>query len=164
MAKVEIKMKCPECGSRVTQRVGDHPYLGEELPNVVLAGVKIRTCSECDFRSVGIPKLAGLHKALAERVATAAHRLAPGEIRFLRKHLGWSGKDFARHFGVAPETVSRWENGKKPMGATAERLLRMSALTLEPVQDYPLPDCFKKKPRNKEIRATLRGVWTLEAA
>ena len=157
-------MKCPECGGKLTQRVGDHPYVGRELPNVVLAGVKIRTCCECEFSSVGIPKLAGLHKALVASVAKATHQLSPGEIRFLRKYLGWSGQDFARHFGVTPETVSRWENGKKPMGATAERLLRMSALTLEPVQEYPLPDNFKKRSPKKKIKATLRGVWTLDAA
>ncbi len=157
-------MKCPKCGGRVSQRVGNSPYLGDELPNVVLVGVKIRACTECDFGSVGIPKLAGLHKALVERTAKAAYQLTPGEIRFLRKYLGWSGQDFARHFGVSPETVSRWENGKKPMGATAERLLRMTALTLDPVQEYPLPDSFAKKTKHDELRVTLRGDWRLEAA
>ena len=79
-------MKCPECGGQLTERIGDHHYLGDELPNVVLDGVKIRACAECDFRSVGIPKLAGLHKALAECTAKATHLLTPGEIRFLRNN------------------------------------------------------------------------------
>jgi putative zinc finger/helix-turn-helix YgiT family protein len=157
-------MKCPECGGKVTQRVGDYPYLGEELPNVVLVGVKLRTCTECEFSSVGIPKLVGLHKAIAECLAKATHQLSPGEIRFLRKYLGWSGRDFARHFGVSAETVSRWENGKNTMGATAERLLRLSALTLDPIQEYPLPDNFSMRSDKPGVRATLHGSWKLEVA
>ena len=117
---------------------------------MVLVDVKIRTCAECGFGSVAIPKLARLHEALAVSLSKATHQLSPGEIRFLRKYLGWSGQDFARHFGVSPETVSRWENGKKPMGATAERLLRMSALTLDPVQEYPLPDSITKRSDKRE--------------
>jgi DNA-binding transcriptional regulator YiaG len=27
----------------------------------------------------------------------------------------WSGVDFARHMGTAPETVSRWEQGRVQM-------------------------------------------------
>ena len=47
------------------------------------------------------------------------------EVRFLRKSLGWSGADFARHMGVAEETVSRWENDATPIGPQADRLLRL---------------------------------------
>jgi DNA-binding transcriptional regulator YiaG len=44
------------------------------------------------------------------------------EVRFLRKSLGWSGSDFAKHMGVAEETVSRWENDAAPIGPQADRL------------------------------------------
>jgi len=67
-------------------------------------------------------------------------RLTPNEIRFLRKWLGWSGVDFAKHMGVTPETVSRWEsvdNGK-PMGGTAERLLRLAVAHGQPIDEYPI--------------------------
>jgi DNA-binding transcriptional regulator YiaG len=62
---------------------------------------------------------------IARAVISKNDRLTPAEIRFLRKHLGWTGAEFAAHFGAARETVSRWENGSTPMGPTAERLLRM---------------------------------------
>jgi transcriptional regulator with XRE-family HTH domain len=67
-------------------------------------------------------------------------RLAPSEIRFLRKWLGWSGVDFAKHMGVAPETVSRWESveAAKPMGGTAERLLRLAVAHGQPIEQYPI--------------------------
>jgi DNA-binding transcriptional regulator YiaG len=65
-----------------------------------------------------------LNEVLAKAIAKKPHRLTPGEIRFLRKYLGWSGKDFAQFMGVTPETVSRWENGAGRIGETAERFLR----------------------------------------
>jgi hypothetical protein len=34
-------------------------------------------------------------------------RLTAAEVKFLRKYLGWSGADFARHMGVAPESTGR---------------------------------------------------------
>jgi putative transcriptional regulator len=157
-------MKCPECGASMAESIGTHPYIGAELPNLVLVGVKIRTCPECGHSSVAIKKLAELHRVLARSIAKAAHKLDPGEICFLRKHLGWSGRDFARHFGVSAETVSRWENGKKAMGPTAERLLRLFALTYDPVDEYPLPDQFDTRPRHLEINASLRRKWSVAFA
>jgi putative zinc finger/helix-turn-helix YgiT family protein len=157
-------MKCPECGGAVTQKTGSHPYIGDELPNVMLVGVKIRTCTQCGAKSVGIPKLAQLHRALATAIAKSPHQLTPGEIRFLRKYLGWSGQDSARHFGVTPETVSRWENGAKPMGATAERFLRLAALTIDPVDEYPIPDELKKRPRQHKLQASLANDWSVDVA
>ena len=148
-------------GTACTQ---SHRYIGDELPNVVFLGVKIRTCAECGHSSVTIKKLADLHRVLAKSVAKAPHKLDPGEICFLRKHLGWSGRDFARHFGVSPETVSRWENGKKAMGPTAERLLRVLALTYDPLDEYPLPDRFETRPRHLEVQASLRRKWSVEYA
>ena len=157
-------MKCPECGGAVTESTGNHRYIGNELPNVVLLGVKIRTCAECGHSSVTIKKLAGLHRVLATCLAEAPHKLDPGEICFLRKHLGWSGRDFARHFGVSPETVSRWENGKKAMGPTAERLLRLLALTYDPVDEYPLPDEINTRPAGLKVQASLRRNWSVAFA
>lgn len=157
-------MKCPECGGNVTEETGEHPYIGTELPDVVLTGVKIRKCKECGKVSVGIPQLARLHRALVESIAGSHHRLRPGEICFLRKYLGWSGQNFARHFGVTVETVSRWENGKQPMGGTAERLLRLLAMTADQAEGYPLPDEFADRPRVRKLRAALRGKsWVIAA-
>jgi hypothetical protein len=42
--------------------------------------------------------------------------------------------------GVAPETVSRWESveAAKPMGGTAERLLRLAVAHGQPIEQYPI--------------------------
>jgi hypothetical protein len=57
--------------------------------------------------------------------------------------------------------VSRWENGKKVMGPTAERLLRVLALTYDPVDEYPLPDQFEARPPGLEVKASLQRKWSV---
>jgi DNA-binding transcriptional regulator YiaG len=79
-----------------------------------------------------------LHRVIAFAIAGQKAKLSGPEIRFLRKYLGYSGAHFARTIGVDPATVSRWENEKEPMGATAERLLRLMIVTRQPLEEYPL--------------------------
>lgn len=116
-------MKCIVCGGRMktTRENFRHQALG--LP-VTLVGVEVSRCAGCGVSEVAIPALEGLHRAVASALFTKAARLTGGEIRFLRKQLGWSGGELAEHLGVARETVSRWEQGSAPIGATADRLLR----------------------------------------
>lgn len=83
-----------------------------------------------------LPKIEQLHRAIALGVVAKRPRLTAAEIRFLRKYLGWSGAAFAKHMGVTPESVSRWENDREQMGAVADRLLRLMVVTRAPVSEY----------------------------
>lgn len=131
-------MKCPECDATMTIRHEDWPYTESGLPEVVLHGVEVRRCPACGEVEVAIPRIEELHRLLAWKVATKTQRLTATEIRFVRKHLGWSGVDFAQHMGVTPETVSRWEKGHESMSATAERVLRLMVAVLQPTERYPI--------------------------
>ena len=108
------------------------------LPHISLAGVEVRRCPECGEHEVVIPRIEQLHQAIANAVIAKKARLSAAEVRFLRKHLGWSGADFARHMGVTPETVSRWENGREPIGPVADRLLRLMVVTKAPKREYSI--------------------------
>lgn len=126
---------CIQCGAELGPRtVSTHPY--GALPGVVLVGVTVATCPSCGEEEVEIPRIFDLHKLLARITASRPGRLKGPEIRFLRKHLGWSGKDFARLFNTSPSQVSRWESGTHSMDARAEQLLRVSATRLDPIDDY----------------------------
>jgi putative zinc finger/helix-turn-helix YgiT family protein len=124
----------------MARKTENHRYTESGLSNVVLVGVEVRHCPNCGEDAVVIPRVEDLHRAIAMTLIRHPGRLAPSEIRFLRKWLGWSGVDFAKHMGVAPETVSRWESveAAKPMGGTAERLLRLAVAHGQPIEQYPI--------------------------
>jgi len=62
---------------------------------VILVGVPVARCGRCGETEVGIPGIEALHRAIAGALIAKPARLAPEEVRFLRKHLGLSSADFA---------------------------------------------------------------------
>jgi putative zinc finger/helix-turn-helix YgiT family protein len=130
-------MKCPQCRHEMVRKTENHRYTESGLPNVVLVGIEVRRCQQCGEEVVSIPHIEDLHQTIAMTLIRHPGRLVPDEIRYLRKWLGWAGVDFAKHMGVTPETVSRWESGK-PMGGTAERLLRLAVAHGQPTDAYPI--------------------------
>jgi len=163
MARIEKdRMKCMKCGAALEVTVGEHHYAANDGMNVVLRGVKKTRCSGCGEEGIVIPKINQLNEVLSKALARKSQRLEPGEIRFLRKYLGWSGKIFAKRLGVTPETISRWENGARQMGPTAEKLLRLSAIKLSPADEFPVPE-FEKKMTDEPIRMELDKKWSVVA-
>ncbi len=129
--------RCAECGGPVkTRREKRYRYAECGLPSVIVDGIEVSECQRCGETYTGIPAIEGLHRAIAAAVIYKKGRLAPEEIKFLRKSLGWSGVDFAKPMGTTPETVSRWENRKAPMGSAADRLLRLLVAKETPVTEY----------------------------
>ena len=144
-AKASGVETCDECGGpvRVARNAVRRYDLGG-LPHVELHGVEVSRCESCGAESIAIPRMGQLHRTLAQVFVTQPRMLAPAEIRFLRKHLGLSGSDFAQRMGVARETVSRWETGATPMGAVADRLLRLLVVTHEPSSSYAVDDLLRE--------------------
>lgn len=118
---------CPRCGHREhsKEKTPGRAYRGSGLPRVRLHHTEVARCLNCGWLDDTFPDIAGLHDAIVRAVMAKRARLAPAEIRFLRKQLGWSGLELSIYMGSTPETVSRWENGRTPMGTTADRLLRL---------------------------------------
>lgn len=113
----------------------DYVYAG--LPGVVLVDLEHYRCPACGEEEVSIPDVEGLQSALARWLAEQPARLTGAQVRFLRKVMGWSGRAFALLISVTPETVSRWENEKEPIGVIAERLLRVLVTQkIQPITDY----------------------------
>lgn len=140
----EQAMKCDECGGPAkTERKVVRRYEIGGLPHVELHGVEVTRCAACGLEAIGIPRIAQLHRALAHHFVQQQRMLASVEIRFLRKHVGLSGAEFAQMMGVARETVSRWESGANPMGAVADRLLRLLVVTHEPSESYAVDDVLR---------------------
>ena len=130
-------MKCTECGATMKTRKENYPYDECGLKHVTLVGVEVSRCPKCGNYELSIPRIEGLHRLLARVLIDKVTRFTGSEIRFLRKSLGWSGADFARHMGVADETVSRWENDAAPIGPQADRLLRLMVAQGRLTMSYP---------------------------
>lgn len=162
-------MKCLECGGVMRTRRENYRYEASGLKNVVLANMEVSRCLTCGYEEVAIPNIEGLHRAIAQVLVRKPVRLAPEEIRYLRKYLGWSGVDFAKHMGVTPETVSRWENSREAIGPQADRLLRLMVVTREPEREYPL-ETLAAIDETEDTRAGLLGFavgdegWYAKAA
>lgn len=161
-------MKCDECGGRVTvERNAVRRYGLGGVPHVELHGVEVIRCNSCGKETIGIPRLAQLHRVIAHRFVAQQRMLATVEIRFLRKQIGLSGVDFAQRMGVSRETVSRWESGAQPMGAVADRLLRLIVITHEPPESYAVDDLLSELSNEPapstlmpvSVRNSRRRVW-----
>jgi putative transcriptional regulator len=134
--RVEVRMKCFDCGAEMEMRTENFQYDASGLPGMVLENVEVSRCPACGEWEVAIPRIEQLHQVIAECVIRKRGRLIGAEVRFLRKYIGWSATDFAERMGTTRETVSRWETGKFPIGPQADRLLRMLVVNTPPVSDY----------------------------
>lgn len=165
----EAMKRCRECrkGEMTTKRE-TYRYVECGLPHVALHDIEVRRCPECGAHEALIPSVASLHQLIARDVIEKAEKLSGAEVRFLRKHLGWSGVDFAAHMGVTPSTVSNWENDKEPIGPSADRLLRVMVAHGGAVQDYALADLKKitdEKGPSREMRFRAKSSkWETAAA
>lgn len=115
-----------------------HRYDDCGLPYVVLENMAVSRCAKCGAEMVAVPAIEQLHAFIAVTVASKNTMLVPEEVRFLRKYLGCSGQDFASLAGVTPETVSKWENGRRSISGPAERFLRLLVFKKQPADAYPI--------------------------
>lgn len=129
-------MKCPECGEAELQGSRENwKYTESGLDGVTLVGVLVERCPNCGETMVSIPRMEKLHRRLALELIKKPS-FTGKEIRFLRKHLGWSQAQFAEHMAVAKETISRWETSALGMSDSLAQLLRVLVFMGEKVQDY----------------------------
>ena len=164
---------CLECRKGKMQpapgEVFDYGQLAGLPYPVILGGVDLERCPVCDEQTVAFPDIDGLHRAIGLSIVSRPHQLVAGEIRFLRKLLDWTAAEMGQVLGIDVKTISRWENGKQPMGPVAERLLRLVVRDLEPRPADWVRDVFSRlrkdqatAPSPVRLRATEKG-WAQAA-
>ena len=165
-------MKCIDCMSPMkSEKESIIHYTDCGLSRVYLKGISVYKCTnkDCDNEELEIPNLVELHEILAQTLARQETRLLPEEVRFLRTHLGFSSVDFAKKImKVAPETISRWENGSLPIKETVERFLRVLVISkIGPFRNYEDLQGFGTKEIKtppKRVFVPLKSHWIKEAA
>jgi len=159
-------MTCTDCGTAMETKRGNYRYDDCGLPFVVLEDIEISRCAKCGATSAAISSVEKMHRAIASHVAQKGTRLTPDETRFLRKYLGFTGADFAQIVGVDAATVSRWENGLRPISPVADRLVRMLAIAQDPdraelIEKLRRIDASTAQPVRIGLARSAAGVWDL---
>ena len=105
--------KCRKCHERsVHPVITDYQTVMEHdgrSYQIEVAGLEILRCGNCSAEL--LPDEA--HDRLNAALRSHADLLTPSQIAEKRAFLGLTQKEFARLLGVAAETVSRWETGRK---------------------------------------------------
>jgi DNA-binding transcriptional regulator YiaG len=135
--------ECTKCGARAKVVRGHYEFTESGLP-VVLENIDLVKCAKCGNVDPIIPKPTQLMATLAKAVIMKSHPLNGAELRFLRKHLGKNGEDFAKLLHVDKTFLSKWENDANPIGDQSDRLIRLIVAGL--LEDF----------RKEEI------VWTIK--
>jgi putative zinc finger/helix-turn-helix YgiT family protein len=149
--------RCPNCGaaglkSQTLQRrrhVAGH---------VFTAKLPARVCAACGV-SYFDDRVVAEFDALVAAELVEAGITTPQALQFIRKVTGLQGKEFAELLGVRPETVSRWEQGKRPIDratyAVVRQLLHERARGVTATTDY-LRSLHRPKRLPKTVRIALR--------
>lgn len=147
-------MQCEECNveMKVDTATRETPYQFDRcgLDNVFLVGIERHTCPECESVYPIIPRIQELHTAIASILIEKRTPLTGQEIRYLRRWIGVESQVFADLLGLRPEHLSKVENGRLPLGASAERLVRVYAMT------------YKKERKFRDISEKLGRVQRIK--
>jgi DNA-binding transcriptional regulator YiaG len=118
---------------------GDEPYPECGLDNVVLVNVPVWECRN-GHRDVQVPAVEQLHDVLAQAVVSQSWPLKGQDIRFLRKHLGYSVRHFSDVIGLNYVTLSKFENERSAIPRKLNALVRLfCAQSLCERHNRPLP-------------------------
>ncbi len=125
-------MRCTKCQTGLMERTVKPEHV-EDLGGLVvkvLNAVVVQRCSSCSDEMTGIPDMQGLARAAAMARALNPARLLGKEVRFIRRALDMTQKEFAEKMELSHEHVSRWENDHRGVGGMGEKLVRHNACAL----------------------------------
>ena len=163
-------MTCSMCDNKKALKRSKitHKYKECGLDNVTLIGVERHRCDKCGEEYFGYGNAEKLHQMIAEVLIQKKDMLTGTEVRFLRKHLGYSTVMFAKIIGYDDATLSRIETGHQPVTRAFDRLIRFTVASKLPDRNYDLHDQILKGSGMKldriELTSTAHGNWKFKAA
>jgi DNA-binding XRE family transcriptional regulator len=160
--KVEVKTS--------TMRKPYH-FVGSGLQNVYLVGVEYEVDRETQEQRAAIPRLPDLLTWIAVTLLSKEAPLTGEELRFLRKRVGKSSKDFAQLVGLTSEQYSRIENGSR-LTPSNDKLFRLLVMALSVIEAFKQPELMERVAKqtwtshvgpNRRIIAKVDAVqgWTV---
>src|SRR5215813_13672241 len=107
-----MKKRCTRCRS-TDLREETSAYLRQIDGTTFRAEVKAMRCGACGELLISGPGLLAAERAVTTRLARST--VGPQGFRWLRRAARLQAVQLAALLDVSPGTVSRWENGKKPL-------------------------------------------------
>lgn len=154
-------MRCAECARRLRRVRRDYPSKESGLANVELMRAPVYVCPRHGVQAVALHNVLAIDAEIAQALLSRKHPLRGTEIRFLRKHRGWSQAELARRLDVTEVTVSRWETETAPTGPANQQRLHLLfrdpeavaalQLTRPPRRKAGAPLRIKVHPQRKSV-------------
>jgi putative zinc finger/helix-turn-helix YgiT family protein len=119
-----MKHLCSACGSPTRATRGSYHYTESGLNNIILKSVELLHCDACGNEDPVIEGIDAVHEKIAQALVERPGHLDGREFRFLRKHLELTARKLSDVLNVDHATISKWENGKDPIGPQSERLMQ----------------------------------------
>jgi DNA-binding transcriptional regulator YiaG len=120
-----VTSKCYECGGVLHAKHQDYRYTECGLQNVILKNLFVYVSDDCGAEVPEIPSIGSLHRSIAMDLLTKRTLLCGEEVKFLRKMARMTGVQLSQLMGVTSTQVSKWENNKRSIGASNDRVLRL---------------------------------------
>ena len=118
-----MKIKCPKCSNLIQSKIGSYQYKESGLDNVFLENIPVYDC-HCGISFASIFRVSRLNDLISEALLKKPTLLSGREIRFLRKSLYMSSKNFAQKLGIGKTTLSKWENDTQPHRIAYDKFIR----------------------------------------
>jgi len=140
MTERTITRYCTECGEPQKEVRREVPYPESGLNNVLLFNVPVWTCAN-QHEEIEIPAVTGLHDLLAQMIIRKPAPLVGQEVRFLRRRVGLTAKEFAHKIALTPVRLSQLENTRTGIHKRADLLVRLCMAALLAARDSkPFPN------------------------
>ncbi len=113
--------RCPNCKANLNRKAVERAR--HVAGHAFTARLPSQICSSCGTAYFADEDVASFDLHVAAKLAEAGIADAAA-LKFMRKVTGLNGKEFAGLLEVRPETVSRWEQGRRPIDRSTYAIIR----------------------------------------
>ncbi len=152
---------CVECGATMRTEKGDFKFTITPRWAVTIADSDLHTCPRCGNHEGTVVKASALERKIAAEVLAKDSPLVPDEVKFLVESFDWTKRQVAARLGIAPETLSRYEQGAYRISPAVDRLLRLMVAVLY-VRDQDLAAVVVSNPAAGKTAEPLKLTLRLD--
>lgn len=155
-------IKCENCGGKATVSRKNYRFDQLGIP-VELQKIEVIECAECGSEPI-IPHMNELMDTLAMAVLCSPCKLTGGEVRFLRKYVNKTAREFAQFLHIEHTHLSKIENEQRKIGAPLDKLVRYTIMGLQPKLIEDIKELMELMPNIKDKCPNLRPEIQVDPA